>query len=106
MASLIKTLGLLPLLLAAACSVTEENNGSTTLELDENRIDAGAEALANEAGQAAEAAGNAIENAGPAIEQSADDIQERAGRVADRIDNVDVDVDLNTSEGSAATNAN
>ena len=77
-------LALLPLLIVAGCSVTDENNGATTLSIDENRIDAGADALANQADQAAAAAGNAIENAGPAIENSAADIKERAGRVADK----------------------
>ena len=78
------TLALLPLLIVAGCSVTDENNGSTTLSLDENRIDAGADALANQAEEAAAVAGNAIENAGPTIENSAADIKERAGRVADK----------------------
>ena len=37
-------------------------------------------------------------NAGPIIENSASDIQERAGRVADKVENVDVDVDVNTAD--------
>ena len=36
-----KGLCLLPLMIAAACSVTEENNGSSTISIDENRIAAG-----------------------------------------------------------------
>jgi len=99
-----KTLGLLPLLLAGACSVTDEGNGSTSVSLDENRIEAGADALLNETEQAADAAVNGLENAGPAIEQSAADIKERAGRVADKIEQVDVDVDLDTSDKPANAN--
>ena len=91
-------LATLPLLALAACNVTDNNNGSSTISIDENRIEQGTEALANEASKAGAQAANAVENAGPAIEKSADDIQERAGRVADRIENVDVDVDLDTSD--------
>jgi hypothetical protein len=93
-----------PLLMLGACSVTDNNNGSTTLSLDENRIEAGAEMLANEAEEAGAEAANAIENAGPKIEAGAEKIEERAGRVADRVENVDVDVDLNTSDGKAKKN--
>ena|GEM_PF-4981746 len=100
----LRTLGLLPLLLAGACNVTDEGNGSTSVSLDENRIEAGTDALLNETEQAADAAINGLENAGPAIEQSAADIKERAGRVADKIEKVDVDVDLDT--GNKASNAN
>ena len=38
-----------PLLVLGACNVTDNNNGSTTISLDENRIEAGTEMLANEA---------------------------------------------------------
>ncbi len=92
------------LLALGGCNVTDNNNGSSTISIDENRIEQGTEALANEASKAGDKAVNAIENAGPAIEQSADDIQERAGRVADRVENVDVDVDLDTSDREATTN--
>ena len=100
----LRTIGLLPLLLAAACSVTDEGNGSTSLSLDENRIEAGTDALLNETEQAADAAVNGIENAGPAIKKSAADIKERAGRVADKIEKVDVDVDLDVKDKAANTN--
>ena len=50
-------------------------------------------------------AANAIQNAGPAIEKSASDIKERAGRVADKVDNVDVNVDLNTADNKPAPKA-
>ncbi len=94
-----------PLLLLGACNVTDNNNGSSTISIDENRIERGTDILANEASEAGAKAANAVENAGPALEKSADDIQERAGRVADRIDNVDVDVDLDTSDRKATTNS-
>jgi len=88
----------LPVLLLGACNMTENENGSSTISLDENRIERGAELVANEASEAGEKAANAIENAGPIIENSASDIQERAGRVADKVENVDVDVDVNTAD--------
>ena len=88
----------IPLLLTDACNVTENENGSSTISLDENRIEQGAELVANEASEAREKAANALENAGPIIENSASDIEERAGRVADKVENVDVDVDLNTAD--------
>ena len=98
-------IALLPLLILGGCSVTDENNGATTLAIDENRIDAGAEALANQADEAAAAAGNALENAGPAIENSAADIKQRAGRVADKAkalgDRVEARVDNKPVENSA-----
>ena len=62
-----KGLCLLPLMIVAACSVTEENNGSSTVSIDENRIAAGADAIENEAAKAADVAVNKIENAGPEI---------------------------------------
>ena len=93
-----------PVLALGACNVADNGNGSTTISIDENRIEQGTDLLANEASKAGDKAANAIENAGPALENSADDIQERAGRVANRIDNVDVDVDLNTNDGKT-TNA-
>ena len=92
--------------LLAACDVTDNNNGSTTIAIDDNKIEAGADALANEAAKAGDKAADALRNAGPEIEQSASDIKERAGRVADRIDNVDVDVDLNTAGDKPARPAN
>ena len=102
--SALKTLALLPLLLAAACNVTDEGNGSTSVSLDENRIGATTDALLNETEQAADAAVNGLENAGPAIEKSAADIKERAGRVADKIEKVDVDVNLDTKDKTANAN--
>ena len=88
-----------PLLALGACNMTDNGNGSTTISIDENRIEEGTDMLANQAEKAGDKAVNAIENAGPALENSADDIQERAGRVANRVENVDVDVDLDTSDG-------
>ena len=96
--STFKALCLAPLLLAGACSVTEENNGSTTIAVDENRIEATTEELANEASEAAD-------KAIPAIADSAEKIEERAGRVANKIDNIDVDVDVR-DKSAPATNSN
>lgn len=101
-----KGLYLLPLMIAAGCSVTEENNGSSTISIDENRIAAGADALENGAAKAADVAVNKIENAGPEIEKSAADIKERAGRVADKAealgDRVEDRVDANTKVENTA----
>ncbi len=88
-----------------ACNVTDNNNGSSTISVDENRIEQGTDMLANEASEAGAKAVNAVENAGPAIEKSANDIQERAGRVVDRVENVDVDVDLDTSDRKTTANS-
>ncbi len=97
---------ILPLVLLGACNMTENSNGSTTISIDENRIEAGTDALANEAEKAGDKAANALQNAGPEIEQSASDIKERAGRVADKVDNIDVDVDLNKANDKPAPKAN
>jgi hypothetical protein len=92
--------------LLAACDVTDNNNGSTTIAIDDEKIEAGAEALANEASEVGDKAADVLRNAGPEIEQSASDIKERAGRVADKVDNMDVDVDLNTADDKPAPRAN
>jgi hypothetical protein len=97
---------LAPLLLLAACEVTDNNNGSSTISLDENRIEQGADLVANQAEKAGDKAAYALQTAGPEIEQSASDIKERAGRVADKVDNIDVDVDLNTANDKPAPKAN
>ena len=91
--------------LLGACNVTDNGNGSSTISIDQNKIDQGADVLANEATKAGDEAANAIQNAGPAIEKSASDIKERAGRVADKVDNVDVNVDLNTADDKPAPKA-
>jgi len=75
----------IPLLLTSACNVTKDAaNDSTTISVDQNKIDNAGDALLNEAAQATEVAANKIENAGPEIENSAATIKERAGRVADK----------------------
>ena len=91
--------------LLGACNFTDNGNGSSTISIDQNKIDQGADVLANEATKAGDEAANAIQNAGPAIEKSASDIKERAGRVADKVDNVDVNVDLNTADNKPAPKA-
>jgi hypothetical protein len=85
-----------PLMLLGACNMTDNNNGSSTISIDENKIEQGADLVANEAGNLGDKAANAIENAGPELEKSASDIKERAGRVADKVDNIDID--LNTAD--------
>ncbi len=87
-----------PLLMLGACNVTDNGNGSSTISVDQNKIDQGADALANGAAKAGDEATNAIQNAGPEIEKSASDIKERAGRIADKADNVNLHVDLNTAD--------
>ena len=80
-----QSLCILPLLLAAACNVSKDAaNDSTTLSIDQNKIENAGDALLNEAAQATEVAANKIENAGPELENSAATIKERAGRVADK----------------------
>lgn len=92
--------------LLAGCNVTDNGNGSSTISIDQNKIDQGADVLANEAAKAGDQAANAIQNAGPELEKSASDIKERAGRVADKVDNVDVDVDLNSADDKTASPKN
>ena len=99
------TLAALPLLALAACNVTDNNNGSSTISIDENRIEQGTDMLANEATKAGDKAANAIENAGPEIEQSARDIKERAGRVANKADALGEEIDRSTTTPAEANKA-
>lgn len=94
-----------PIALLAACNMTDNGNGSTTISIDENKIEQGTDVLANEAAKAGDQAANVLQNAGPEIEKSASDIKERAGRVADKVDNIDVDVDLNTAKDQSPPKA-
>jgi hypothetical protein len=94
-----------PLALVAGCNVTDNGNGSSTISVDQNKIDHGTAVLANEASKAGAEATNAIENAGPKLEKAGADIKERAGRVADKADNINVDVDLNTADDKPAAPA-
>ena len=95
-------LAAIPLLALAACNVTDNNNGSSTISLDENRIEQGTDMLANEAAEAGGEAVTAIRNAGPEIEQSASDIKERAGRVADKADALGEEIDRSTTTPAEA----
>jgi hypothetical protein len=94
-----------PLLLLAGCEVTDNNNGSSTISLDENRIEQGTDILANEADKAGDEAVNAIQNAGPELRQSARDIKERAGRVADKADALGDEIDASTTTPAEANAA-
>ena len=98
-------LAAVPLLALAGCNVTDNGNGSSTISVDENKIDAGADLLANEAAKAGDQAANAIENAGPRLEQSAAEIKERAGRVADKADALGDEVDRSTTTPAEANAA-
>lgn len=71
----------LPLLMAAGCSVErDEANDSTSLEINEERLeDVGAD-VANAAEDVAEGAGNIAEATGVAIENEVGDGDEEANR--------------------------
>jgi len=101
-----QALCLTPLLLAAACNVTKDAaNDSTTLSVDQNRIENGADALLNEAAEATDVAANAIENTVPAIENSAATIKERAGRVGARAETLGNRIEARTDGNKAAENS-
>lgn len=74
----------LPLLLAAACGV-DSNNDTVTINYD-------SEAIENTAGEL-----------GNAAEQAASDISNVAGAIENRVDDIDVDIDLNRNESTNAT---
>lgn len=79
----------LPILLLAACDVTQDNqNGATTLSVDHS-----------EAANTLDAAGDTAQNIGGAI---VNDVQDTAAQVDNQ---VDVDVDVNRN-GSASADAN
>ena len=86
--------------------MTDNNNGSSTISIDENRVEQGTDILANEAAKVGGQAVNAIQNAGPEIEQSARDIKERAGRVADKADALGEEIDASTTTPAEANTAN
>lgn len=72
----------LPLLLAAACSVeNDDRNDAVTLNYDASAVENVADDLGNAAQDAASELGNATRSAGDAIENE--------------IDNIDVDIDIN-----------
>lgn len=73
-----------PLLLAAACGV-DANNDTVTINYDSEAI----ENTAGELGNAAERAASDIGNAAQAIEN--------------RVDDIDVDIDLNRNDSGNAT---
>ena len=99
------TLAALPLLALAACNVTDNENGSSTISVDENRIARGADVVANEAAEVGDKAADVLRNAGPEIEQGAADIKERAGRVADKADALGEEIDRSTTTPAEANKA-
>ena len=94
-----------PFLALAACNVTDNGNGSSTISVDQNKIDHSADVLANEATKAGDAAANAIENAGPELKKAGSDIKERAGRVADKADALGEEIDRSTTTPAEANKA-
>ena len=98
-----KALCVLPLLFAAACNVTKDpGNDSTTVSIDQNKIENGADVLLNEAAEATEIAANKMENAGPALENSAATIEERAGRVANKAEALGNRIEARTDDDKPA----
>ena len=78
----------LPLLLLAACQVTEDDaNDSMTIQYNQDL----AENVAADVAVGAQQAGEAIANAG-------EDVANGAEAAVDRAENVDVDVDTNTAD--------
>lgn len=72
----------LPLLMAAACDVEKDAaNDQTSYELNEQKIESGAEDVGNTAKEVLTDIGNAAETAGRKIEKEVED--------------VDIDVDVN-----------
>ena len=101
-----QALCLIPLLFAAGCNVTKDSaNDSTTVSIDQNKIENAGDALLNGAVQATEAAANKIENAGPEIENSAATIKERAGRVGDRAEALGNRIEARTDGDKPADNS-
>ena len=73
---------LLPILLLAACSVSQDaNNDTTSVQFDES-------AAQNGLGAAADTAGNIAGHI-------ANDVQETGGKIQNEVGDVDVDVDVN-----------
>ena len=93
------SIAIVPMLMLGACNVSRDDaNDTTTLTVDEQRVENTAEDVGNLAERAADEAGEALQNAGPAIENTAETIGERAERVGQRaenaVDRVDVDVNI------------
>ncbi|MEO6361525.1 MAG: hypothetical protein ABIO43_13285 [Sphingomicrobium sp.] len=77
----------LPLLLMAACNVSKDGNGTTTVEYDQNTAES-----------ALDTAGNKAAQIGGAI---VDDVEESADKVGNKIGDVDVDVDVKNDGNKA-----
>ena len=82
-----------PLLLLAACEVTEnDTNGTTTVEFNQVVAEEGARDAANKAGEIAGTIAN--------------DVEQSAQKVKNEVGDVNVDVDVNRNKSEPATNAN
>ena len=77
----------LPLLLLAGCNVSQDGNGTTTVEYDQNTAEG-----------ALETAGNHAEQIGGAI---VNDVGEAADKVSNKVGDVDVDVDIEADGNKA-----
>lgn len=84
-----RSLLLLPLLALAACQVTEDDqNDQMTVQYNQDVAENAADDIANSAEEAGEAVLNGARNVGNAVE------------------NVDVDVDLNSADNDKTDNSN
>ena len=82
---------LLPLMLISACNVSkDEGNGTTTVSFNED-----------EAANTLDAVGNDAREAGGAI---LNDVKATTDKVADKVGNVDVDVDVHTNKNDGNAN--
>jgi hypothetical protein len=80
-----RNFALLPLLMLAACNVsTDSRNDQVTVGFNDVGIENAADAVANDAEQAASDIGNTVEGAGQRIEN--------------QVDNLDIDVDVGRNE--------
>ena len=84
-----RALMILPLVALAACQMTKnDDNGSVTVEYNQD------------------VAENAAYDAANMAEDVANDVENSAVKVGDKLQNVDVDVDVKTDGNKAVANAN
>ena len=78
----------LPLIALSACNVSKDaENGTTTISVDKDRVDAAADEAGNALEGAAGEVRNAADRAGPVLENAAEDVGAAASRAGDRIEN-------------------
>ena len=77
-----------PLLTLSACNVERDaQNDTTTLSIDENKVDQGLDQAGNALEGAAGEVKNAAQDAGPVLENAASDIGDAASRAGQKIEN-------------------